>query len=80
MIIAIIDNGNVHEVRTFEEIVNFWKANGNGASVKIKVFEAPEESAKKEEEKQIILDNADPVYTASVYGAPDGLKRGPENS
>lgn len=81
VIVAVIDNGNVHEVKTFEEIVNFWKANGNSASVKIKVFEAPENSEKKEEEKQIILQNADPIYTASVYeGSVDGLSRGCENS
>lgn len=42
VILSIIGDGNVHEVKTFEEVTEFWKKNGSPASVKIKVFEAPE--------------------------------------
>lgn len=81
VIIAVIDNGNVNEVTDFKQIVDFWKKNGETPSVKVKVFEAPENTGKQEEVKQTILECADPIYTESVYEVSEPKdKRVPENS
>ena len=81
LIVAVIDNGNVIEIQNFQEIVDFWKKNGSAASVKVKVFEAPENTLKHEELKQNILECADPIYTESVYEIPQPKdNRVPESS
>ena len=46
VMIAVVTDGNIDEVKSFEEIVAFWRKNGSPPSIKIKVFEAPESSEK----------------------------------
>ena len=43
VVVAVVDNGAIREVESFDEIIEFWRKNGAGASIKIKVFEASEQ-------------------------------------
>jgi hypothetical protein len=42
----LIEDGNVNEVKSFDEIIHFWRKNRSPLSIKIKVYEVPESSEK----------------------------------